>query len=114
MTTTTSPIELAEKVFHGCLSEDGPALKTLSEALPRHQQGDRTEHELDLMDFGLTVGLAFAIARGEDPYEPPESVRERAAAAANMAFERSGHWEITYREDREMRPVPEDYGEAVA
>jgi hypothetical protein len=97
---------LADAVYH-CLSQERYAAgRAFDAALPKEQKGDRTIHELDLTDFALTAGLAYGIARGEDPYESGESVVARASAAAVAAFERFGRFETTYEQDRAARPVP--------
>ena len=41
---------------------------------------------MDLRDWGMTFGLAYGIARGEDPYESNESVAQRALDAARMVW----------------------------
>jgi hypothetical protein len=97
--------ELAERTYQ-CISRDVGALEAHSQALPDHQRGDRTIHELDLSDFAVIAGVAYAIARGEDPFEPDGSVVERAGAAAALAHDRWGQWEVTYEQDRAARPVP--------
>lgn len=48
----------------------------------------RDDGELDVADWGLIVGLAYGIARGEDPYENHRSVTLRAEAAAREALSR--------------------------
>ena len=42
--------------------------------------------ELDLSDWGFTYGVAWAVARAQDRYEPDESVAQRALAAAQEVF----------------------------
>ncbi len=42
--------------------------------------------ELDLGDWGFTYGVAWAVARAEDPQEPDDSVAARALAAARHVF----------------------------
>ena len=48
---------------------------------------DLTEWERDLADWGLALGMAIALARGEDPYEHLISVCHRGYDAARAAFE---------------------------
>lgn len=48
----------------------------------------QTEHELNLADWGMTLGIAYGIARGEDPYESPAGVIARAESAASEAWAR--------------------------
>jgi uncharacterized BrkB/YihY/UPF0761 family membrane protein len=42
--------------------------------------------ELDLSDWGFTYGVAWAVARAQDPHEPDASVAQRALAAAQEVF----------------------------
>lgn len=42
--------------------------------------------ELDLSDWGFTYGVAWAVARAQDPYEPDDSVAQRALDAAQEVF----------------------------
>lgn len=42
--------------------------------------------EMDLRDWGMYFGIAFGIARGEEPFEAAESVAIRAAEAAWPIF----------------------------
>ena len=48
---------------------------------------DLSDFECDMRHWGLTYGLAYGIARGEDPYEPNHQVAERALAAARLVWE---------------------------
>lgn len=48
----------------------------------------RDDHELDAADWGMVIGLAYGIARGEDPYETERSVTIRAEEAAREALTR--------------------------
>jgi hypothetical protein len=47
-----------------------------------------TEYELDCRDWGIIMGLAFAVARGEDPYEPEGKVSDRATEATRKVWGR--------------------------
>jgi hypothetical protein len=109
--------ELAELVYR-CISPDSnhdhDAHRAFDDALPDGQRGMRTSHELDYADFSLAAGVAYGIARGEDPYELSDSVAARAGEAATTAFERWGSWEVSYEQDRAARPVPDFYPEAGA
>lgn len=55
------------------------------EALTGDDKG-MEERELDLLQWGVTFGAAFAIARQEDPWESTESVARRALEAARLAW----------------------------
>ncbi len=58
----------------------------VSDEPPRGENGYFTSFELDLLQWGATYGLAFGIARGEDPWESDEEVAERAITAARTVF----------------------------
>lgn len=112
-------ITLAEKVYAAVADDHGfgefsDAYETVG-AYPETDGGYLTDFELDLRSWGLMVGIAYGIARGEDAYEPERSVCERALTAAREAYERFGGPEIftaeAYREDRAKRP---EAAEAVA
>ena len=103
--------DLAEIVYQHLSKEPG-LHGILSAALPPTQEGYRTTHELDYADFALTVGVAYGIARGEDPYETGRSVKARVVEAAPIAFNRWGSWEVTLDQDRAQRPVPADHPDA--
>lgn len=45
-----------------------------------------TETEMDLRDWGCVYGIAFGLARSEEPCEPLEQVAERALDAAWLAY----------------------------
>jgi hypothetical protein len=105
-------ITLTEKVYAALADDHGfgdfaDAYETVGAYL--------TTFELDCRGWGLAVGIAYGIARGEDAYEPERSVCERALTAAREAYERFGGPGIftdeAYREDRAKRPEP---AEAVA
>lgn len=76
-----------------------------------------TPFELDCRDWGFVFGIAYGIARGDDPWEPDEEVLARAHAAAREAFQRWGGSDIftdeAFTRDRATRPVPNEI-EAVA
>jgi hypothetical protein len=75
-----------------------------------------TAFELDCRDWGFVYGLAYGIARGEDPHEQDSSVCERASTAARDAYTKWGgdaiFTTVAFRKDRAERPVPTS--EAVA
>jgi hypothetical protein len=111
-------ITLAEKVYAAMTDEHGGKFGNPYEivgAYPNTDGGYLTDLELDLRSWGLAVGIAYGIARGEDAHEPRQSVCERALTAARDAYERLGAPEFftaaAYREDRAKRP---NAAEAVA
>ena len=63
-----------------------------------------TETEADLRDWGLVYGMAFAIAREQDPWESVESVAKRALEPAQRAYRQwGGH--IAQPERAEVTPA---------
>ena len=98
--------ELAEKAYQCVSVEWHGALETYWDALPESQEGRVTVYESDRESFAIIVGLAYGIARGEDPFESSKSVLERASRAAAIAFERWGTWSLTFEQDRAARPMP--------
>ena len=57
------------------------------EALDKHPRGEHLSgFERDLREWGFVYGMAFAIARMEDPWEPTDQVAERALLPAWAAF----------------------------
>ena len=75
-------MELHDRVYHLVSAEKSPQDKL-------DFRGESVgEFELDMRDWGFTYGVAYGIARGEDPYEPEELVRDRAIEAARLAWQR--------------------------
>jgi hypothetical protein len=84
---------LTEKVYT-VLSEEHSNFTSPVEVVakfprPSHDE-NLSQFELDCRDWGLTFGIAYGIARGEDPFEAERSVTDRALAAARDAFARWG------------------------
>jgi len=77
---------------------------------PRGAEPGLTQFEMDCRDWGFTFGVAYGIARGEEPYESDDSVCERAMTAAREVFTRFSRANIFTEEafdaDREVRPDP--------
>jgi hypothetical protein len=46
-----------------------------------------TDREIDLMDWGFAFGVAWAVARGQDPDAPEDVVSERALHATQAVYE---------------------------
>lgn len=74
---------LTDRVYAALAAEEHDALY-----IAAHAAETQTERDLDLIDWGMAVGIAFGIARGEDPYESPEAVIARAEQAASEAWAR--------------------------
>jgi hypothetical protein len=77
---------------------------------PRQREEGLTDFELDCRDWGFVFGVAYGIARGEEPYESDNSVCERAMTAAREVFSRFSASDIfthtAYDLDRSHRPDP--------
>jgi hypothetical protein len=75
---------------------------------PRAPTPGLTDFEADCRDWGFVFGLAYGIARGEEPYESDDSVCERAMTAAREVFSRFSKSDIFTEEaflaDRAARP----------
>jgi hypothetical protein len=81
---------LADRLYELFSSDQGceidmPALEFPPEA------GYLTNHETDVMVWSVVYGVAFGVARTEDPLEPNGKVAERALAAAVSAWARYGN-----------------------
>ncbi len=78
--------------------------------------GELSDFEMDCRDWGFAFGVAYAIARSEDPFESNHSVCERAIVAAREAFSRASGARIfneqAFHADRELRGAArgEDHG----
>jgi hypothetical protein len=83
--TTLGTDQLARRVHSVLMTETGFS-RPLDEAACSILPGDLTEREQDLISWATTVGLAFELARMEDPCESLESVGKRAAEAAEDAY----------------------------
>jgi hypothetical protein len=77
---------------------------------PRAFEPGLTAFEADCRDWGFTFGVAYGIARGEDPYESDDRVCERALMAAREVFSRFSQEDIftehAWSADRAVRPGP--------
>jgi hypothetical protein len=82
-------------------------VQTMS-VFPRALDPGLTEFEADCRDWGFVFGLAYGIARGEEPYESDDSVCDRAMTAAREVFSRFSKSDIFTEEaflaDRQRRP----------
>ncbi len=78
-------IELADKVYAVIGAEAPSGYTSPMEAFwsSRRELVDDARE-----DFGLALGVALGIARGEEPFESMDAVTKRAVAAATEAFER--------------------------
>lgn len=71
------------------------------------EQRPKVEHlndwERSLVDWGAVYGLAFGVARAENPFEAHEDVAERALDAAWPVYlEWSGEFELDARDTNEL------------
>jgi hypothetical protein len=80
---------------------------------PRTADRGLTDFEADCRDWGFVFGLAYGIARGEEPYESDDSVCERAMTAAREVFSRFSKSDIFTEEaflaDRATRPDAREF-----
>ncbi len=76
---------LDEKVHTVLVDERGP-IEGCAEGVPN----GLSEFEADLLDWGCAYGIAFGLARAEEPCESNESVAKRALDAAKVAHGRYG------------------------
>lgn len=84
-------LTLTEKVYNALASDHGFGEGNLHAAksrYPKHSDCGLTSFELDCRDWGLAFGIAYGIARNEDPFELEESVCERSLTAARDAYAR--------------------------
>ena len=100
-------ITLTDRVYR-CLIDDDCASDAHRDGLPTSQRGQMSIGEMDYHDFALCIGVAYGIARGEDPFETDRSVAERAAVAGRDAFFRWSEFNMTYSEYRASHPLTED------
>lgn len=105
-------LTLAEKVY-GLLALEG-FQDPQTFMGPKAPKGEYfSELEQDLANWGLTFGMAYGIARGEDPYEDAQRVGERSLQAATEAYKRfcgpeGFDWRSLYWKDRDERPVRDE------
>jgi hypothetical protein len=119
MTYVSSTTALAEKVSTVLGAVAGSGFMDPVQAMsvyPRALEPGLTAFETDCRDWGFTFGVAYGIARGEDPYESDDRVCERALTAAREVFSRFSQADIftehAFSTDRAARPVPRDAGAA--
>ncbi len=75
-------------------------------AAGEEQAARLSELELDIGDWGFTYGVAWAVARGQDPHEPDDAVAARALDAALRVFRMycgAQGWEERVRQEVERR-----------
>ena len=93
MSTQAELSPLARKVYEAVTQDGmcGPCLIDTADAFPV-VPGDSamSEFERDIRDWGVVMGVAYGIARGEDPYESRDSVLARALPAAKEAYANYG------------------------
>jgi hypothetical protein len=83
-------LTLEEKV-RAVVSPDDTGAGPLGRMESKLGAGPFTDRDLDLSHWGVYYGLAFAIARAEDPFEPMANVAQRALDVAwPLYLERSG------------------------
>ena len=75
-------VDIVARVLDNDVAHDG----LLRPMLDSGRVGELSEFELDLGDWGFTYGVAWAIARTQNPDESDHSVAERALVAAGEVF----------------------------
>ena len=78
--------DLSSKVRAIAFEETPTGHRWAYEHLTSEPSEDLSQREEDLREWGYAFGLAYGIARGEDPYEANGSVAERAYMAATALF----------------------------
>lgn len=95
-TITADSLTLADRTYATAFPERASGQTTPLDALSQTVESAIVQHPIragrvvvaDAAEWGLTLGVAIAIARSEDPYEPLVRVVERALPAAAEAYER--------------------------
>lgn len=62
-----------------------------------------TDFESDLRDWGMLYGVAFGLARTEEPCEPADSVARRAFEAAEIVFDKYNGGPLYWPKDESKR-----------
>ena len=76
-------VEVVARALQNDVAYDG-MLKPI--AAGEEEAARLSDLELDIGDWGFTYGVAWAVARAQDPQEPDESVAARALDAALQVF----------------------------
>lgn len=71
-----------EQKLRAVMSIDDTGGGPLGRAGEKLGEGASTDRDLDLLTWGAYYGIAFGIARDEEPFEPHEAVAARALHAA--------------------------------
>jgi hypothetical protein len=85
--TAVSEVTLADKIYELIAADDGGFLSAIARALDAPGR-ELNEFERDVRDWSAAWGVAFGIARAEDPFEPFDSVLNRATEATKAAWKR--------------------------
>jgi hypothetical protein len=97
---------LAEKVYTQISPGGNSNDSLLNAAAEPWGRRDLSTFEMDVRDWALVVGVAYGIARSEDPFESFESVADRALEAARAAYARwAGAPSDPPERDQEMRAI---------
>lgn len=99
---SSGPVTVQDKVRAILRLEDtGRGFGSVAEQRPKVEH--LSTWERDLVDWGAVYGLAFGIARAEDPFEAHEDVADRALAAAWPAYlEWSGEFATDERDTNKL------------
>lgn len=84
--STTTPLTTAERVYAALAGGDSHHDDLLACAhVAKPVPGDLTERDLDLLDYGVAVGVAFALVRTAEPLQRPGDAIRLALDAAGEA-----------------------------
>ncbi len=108
------PMTLEEKVYEMLVRDEGVGTESTVGRCQEWAPGGLSEFEMDLLDWGCAFGIAFGLARAEEPCESNVSVGQRALEAARAAHVRYAHG-ISERKDgleeaRRVVAVFHEYG----
>ncbi len=93
MTTSSTAAALEEKLRNVLMQDDngqGPISRCGERPSWADDGRSLSETEMDLRGWGVVYGMAFAIARMDDPFESTGQVAERALPAAWGAYQEWG------------------------
>lgn len=83
----SSAEDLGQRVYAMIAVDRGP-IEYAHEGWEQQSKTPLSAFELNIRDWSLMLGLAYAIARGEDPYAPDDATAEKAIEAARAAWNR--------------------------
>lgn len=108
---TATPTMTLEQKLRAILRQDDTGRGPIGRAAtyPSRDVFQATTFELDIRDWGVYYGMAFGIARGEDPFEPQEDVALRALEAANSVFREFGGFNVPRDRDDALKELQAEW-----